>query len=63
MPADRYFGAAPEVLRTLKERVAGNALELAREGLPRKPFYLTGQVGGAGFSLHAEGERQPSPES
>ncbi len=57
VPADRYFGAAPEVLRTLKERVAANALDLARYGVPRKPFYLTGQVAGEGFSVHAEGER------
>jgi transposase InsO family protein len=56
VPADR-FGAAPEVLRTLKERVASNALELARHGIPRQPFYLTGQAGGQPFSLHAEGER------
>ena len=46
MPADRFFGAAPEVLRTLKARVAANALELARHGGPSNPFYLTGQVGG-----------------
>jgi len=57
VPADRYFGAAPEVLRTLKERVAANALELARDGLPRTPFYLTGNAGGKSFSVHAEGER------
>jgi transposase InsO family protein len=57
VPADRFFGAAPEVLRTLKARVAANALELARHGLPQAPFYLTGQVGGQPFSLHAEGER------
>jgi hypothetical protein len=57
VPADRFFGAAPEVLRTLKARVAANALELAREGIPKAPFYLTGQVGGKNFSLHAEGER------
>jgi hypothetical protein len=25
--------------------------------LPKAPFYLTGQVGGQPFSLHAEGER------
>jgi transposase InsO family protein len=56
-PADRFFSAAPEVLRTLKARVAANALELARHGVPKKPFYLTGQVGGKGFSVHAEGER------
>jgi hypothetical protein len=37
--------------------VAANALELARHGQPKKPFYLTGQVGGRPFSVHAEGER------
>ncbi len=57
VPADRYFSAAPGVLRTLKERVAANALDLARHGEPRAPFYLTGQVGGKSFSVHAEGER------
>jgi hypothetical protein len=41
----------------LKARVAANALELARHGLPKTPFYLTGQVGGKPFSIHAEGER------
>jgi transposase InsO family protein len=57
VPADRYFGAAPEVRRTLQARVAANALELARNGVPKTPFYLTGQVGGQPFSVHAEGER------
>jgi transposase InsO family protein len=57
VPADRFFGAASEVLRTLQARVAANALELARHGAPRQPFYMTGQVGGKGFSIHAEGER------
>jgi transposase InsO family protein len=33
-PADRFFGAAPEVLRTLQARVAANALELARHDGP-----------------------------
>jgi transposase InsO family protein len=56
-PADRFFGAARETLATLKARVQANALELARGGLPRNPFYLTGQVGGKPFSVHAEGER------
>jgi transposase InsO family protein len=56
-PADRFFGAAPEVLATLRARVAANALELARHGVPKEPFYLTGQVGGRPFSVHAEGER------
>ena len=36
---------------------AANALELARHGAPREPFYLTRQVGGKPFSLHAEGQR------
>jgi transposase InsO family protein len=56
-PADRFFGAASEVKKTLQARVAANALELARQGVPRTPFYLTGQVGGQPFSVHAEGER------
>jgi len=57
VPADRFFGAAPEVLKTMKARLAANALELARHGRPKNPFYLTGQVGGTPFSVHAEGER------
>ena len=57
VPADRFFQAAPEVLKTLHDRVAANALELARHGVPKRPFYLTGQVGGKTFSVHAEGER------
>jgi transposase InsO family protein len=57
VPADRFFGAACEVRRTLEARVAANAVELARQGLPKEPFYLTGQVGGQAFSVHAEGER------
>jgi len=57
VPADRFFGAASEVRRTLEARVQANALELARHGLPKAPFYLTGQAGGQPFSVHAEGER------
>jgi len=57
VPADRFFGAAPDVLRTLRERVAANALELARQGEVKPPFYVTGQVAGQAFSVHAEGER------
>ena len=49
-PADRFFSAAEEVKKTLKARVAGNALDLARQGLPRKPFYMTGP--------YARGRRQ-----
>jgi len=57
VPADRFFEAAPQVLATLRARVDANALELARHGEPRKPFYLTGRVGEELISLHAEGER------
>jgi transposase InsO family protein len=57
VPADRYFEAAKEVRELLARRVAANALDLARHGEPRKPFYLTGRVGDANISLHAEGER------
>jgi transposase InsO family protein len=56
VPADRFFGAAEEVKKTLAARVAKNALELARDGVRPAPFYLTGQVGGKAFSVHAEGE-------
>jgi len=56
-PADRFFGAAPQMLATLKTRVQANALELARSGTPAAPFYITGQVNGKAFSVHAEGER------
>jgi transposase InsO family protein len=57
VPADRFFGAASAVKQTLQARVAANALELARQGLPKAPFYLTGQAGGQSFSMHAEGEK------
>jgi transposase InsO family protein len=57
VPADRFFGAASEVKRTLQARVQANALELARQGMPKAPFYLTGQAGGQPFSVHTEGER------
>jgi transposase InsO family protein len=57
VPADRFFGAASEVLQTLKKRVAANALELAKNGVPKAPFYVTGRIGDRAFSVHAEGER------
>jgi len=56
-PADRYFGAASDVRQALEARVAKNALEIARSGSKPPPLYITGQVGGKGFSVHAEGER------
>lgn len=57
VPADRFFGAASEVRATLQKRVAANALELARNGVPKAPFYVTGRIGERAFSVHAEGER------
>jgi transposase InsO family protein len=57
VPADRFFEAAPDVKATLEARVAKNALELAKHGVPRKPFYLTGRVGDVGISVHAEGQQ------
>ena len=57
VPADRFFGAQDEVRKTLQARVAQNALTLAKDGAPRKPFYLTGRVGDVDLSIHAEGQR------
>ena len=57
VPADRFFSAAPEVKAALEKRVAENALSIARDGQPKKPFYLTGNVGDQSVSLHAEGEK------
>jgi transposase InsO family protein len=57
VPADRFFGAASEVLSTLRKRVAANALELARNGVPKAPFYVTGRIGERAFSVHSEGDR------
>jgi transposase InsO family protein len=57
VPADRFFEAAPEVLKTLRSRVAANALELARNGMPKKKVYVSGRVGDKSFSIHGQGER------
>lgn len=56
VPADRFFNAAPSVRAAMSQRVADNALELARGGVPKAPFYLAGNVAGQPFSVHAEGE-------
>ena len=57
IPADRFFDAESEVRKTMEERVATNALEIAKHGTPRKPFYLTGRVADQSVSLHAQGEK------
>jgi len=56
-PGDRYFGAASDVLAGMRARLQANALELAKLGVPKKPFYITGQLGGKPFSLHTEGDK------
>jgi transposase InsO family protein len=56
-PADRFFGANDTIRNTIETRVEANALEIARHGVPRKPFYLSGRVGDQSISLHAEGEK------
>jgi transposase InsO family protein len=57
VPADRFFSAAPAMLESLRTRVAANALELARHGVPKSPLYLAGNVGGMPVTLHGEGDR------
>jgi transposase InsO family protein len=57
VPADRFFSATPAILDGLRQRVAANALELARHGVPKAPLYLAGNVGGTPVVLHAEGDR------
>lgn len=57
VPADRFFAAGDQVRLTLQQRVADNALQLARQGAPKAPFYVTGQVEGQSFSVHSQGER------
>jgi transposase InsO family protein len=57
VPADRFFSATPAMLESLSKRVAANALELARNGVPKSPLYLAGNVGGMPVVLHAEGDR------
>ena len=57
VPADRFFHAAPEVKQSIQDRISANALDIARHGEPKEPFYMTGKVGGQAFSVHSEGER------
>ena len=57
VPADRFFSATPAVLESLRQRVAANALELARSGVPKSQLYLAGNVGGTPVTLHGEGDR------
>jgi transposase InsO family protein len=55
VPADRFFRAAPQVRAAVEAGVKANALRLAREQAPRKPFYLVGRLGDQDLSVAAEG--------
>ncbi len=57
VPADRFFEAGSTVRESIEREVHKNSLDLARHGVPRKPFYLTGKLGDANIALHAEGDR------
>ena len=54
-PADRFFRAASPVRAAIEKTVAENALRLAREQPPRKPFYLAGRLGDRDLSISASG--------
>lgn len=57
VPADRYFAAAPDVLKSLRARVEENSADLALHGVPRKSMYLTGRIGDKSVALHTEGDK------
>ena len=58
VPADRFFHAAPAGVGDAQAAGGGRMrLELARHGVPKQPFYLTGQVEGKPFSVHQAGDR------
>jgi transposase InsO family protein len=54
-PADRFFRSAPQVRAAIESTVAANALRLAREQPPRKPFYLVGRLGDRDLTISASG--------
>ncbi len=54
-PADRFFRSAPQVRAAIESTVAANALRMAREQPPRKPFYLVGRLGDQDLSINASG--------
>jgi transposase InsO family protein len=55
VPADRFFRAAPHVRAAVEATVAANALRLAQEKPPQKPFYLVGRLGDQDLSIAAAG--------
>ncbi|MGC3996464.1 MAG: hypothetical protein QM767_02595 [Anaeromyxobacter sp.] len=56
MPADRFFQAAPQVRAAVERSVQANALRLAKEKPPLKPFYLVGRLGDRDLSIAASAE-------
>lgn len=54
-PADRFFGVASEIRKTLEEVMAENELRMAIDEAPRSPVFLVGQIGDQPISLHGEG--------
>ena len=55
VPADRFFRAAPHVRAAVEAQVTANALRLAQEKPPQKPFYLVGRLGDQDLSIAATG--------
>lgn len=55
VPADRFFRAAAHVRAAVEAQVAANALRLAQEKPPHKPFYLVGRLGDQDLSIAAAG--------
>lgn len=53
VPADRFFRAAPHVRDAIEKNVEKNALLLAQEQPPQKPFYLVGRLGDQDLSIAA----------
>ncbi len=53
VPADRFFRAAAHVRAAVEKTIEANALRLAREQQPRKPFYLVGRLGDQDLSIAA----------
>ena len=54
VPADRFFGAESALREALQKELAKNELRLALDEAPRKPVYLTGQIGEERIALHGE---------
>jgi hypothetical protein len=53
-PADRFFGLAVEIRKTIEATFAQNELRLAVGDAPRSPVFLIGQIGDEPISLHGE---------